>query len=169
MTTAWSFSFDSLAGRTLTPGHLRWRSAQRISGCNDRFKFFSWRGLITVSNVRSNKGLHGPRWAFQVSKRTPSTDLTDSDLGGIRAFTSNTWLSDSMSQCHNTTVHWWCAMALHGHTWQSASESPRPGFGMVFPVKTLPNRHAMAPPVCNWLPTGTNPVDRQTDTHTHMH
>ena len=52
------------------------------------------------------------------------------------------WLSDSKSPCHNITLPWLC---------------------MVIPGN-LPNRHAMAPPVCNWSPTGTNPADRRTHT-----
>ena len=92
-------------------------------------------------------------------------------------------LSDSKSPCacHNTTVPWLCmvildnlpltrhAKALHGHTWQPATDSPRQGFAIAWSCLAIcqiamPWRHRFA---IRQLATNSGQTDRHTHTHTH--
>ena len=76
-------------------------------------------------------------------------------------FLCHTWLSI----WQQVTTPWPNgAMALHGHTWQSASESPRHGFAWsclsIYQIAT-PWRHRFD---CHW-----HKASGQTDRRTHMH
>ena len=100
----------------------------------------------------------GPRWAFRKAPR--SNDLT---------LTSGGWGLSRVIPGFLTASHQATTPPCHDFAWSLLAICHRiatPRICMVIPVN-LPNRHAMVPPVENWSPTGANPVNRQTDRHTH--
>ena len=106
-----------------------------------------------------NKGLCvGP--SLGLSKRTSKYWFV-TDLGQIRAFTSHTWLSDSKSKLHH-------APPCHDFAWSFLAICDgiaTPRLCMVIPVN-LPNRPAIAPPVCNSVIANGHKSSGQTDTYT---
>ena len=67
-----------------------------------------------------------------LSKKRRSTYLT---LVRIRAFKSHTWLSDSMSTCHDTTVPWLCMVIPGSGVCRRASGGSPPEKFLIFRLK----------------------------------
>ena len=89
---------------------------------------YQWAAEEVYITGRFNKGLCvGP--SLGLIGDTRSTDLIQV-CGQTRAFTSHSWLSNSKSSCCDTTGP---CMALHGQTFQSATESPCQDFAWSYP------------------------------------